>query len=419
MNDRRLNLLTQIIPIIRGLLAEATGEQDIPFKPVILKSLTNKEAIDFANSAKNAEAQQYPAPLVKREKPPLFLDAPDEGVEAEKLRKHLSDAISDYSARQNGKPEIICVRDLGILYVGQVNLTKAHVKRGKEPPVKLGAKYLAPRSTWGLYLPLHNKIALVTGAAGAIGYGICRGLLEAGCYLAATDLPGKKFDDFIADLKQIDGDRVLGVPLDVTDKESVSQGFQSVIQTWGGIDIVVVNAGIPLVSYLKDIDLDAFRKLENVNVEGALLTLAEAAQIFIAQGTGGDIIIISTKNVPSPGAGFGAYSATKAACHQLGRIASIELAQYGVRVNMVAPDGVFSEGKYKSGLWEQIGPERMRVRGLDEKGLQEYYQSRNLLKAKITGRHVANVVLFFVTRQTPTTGATIPVDGGLPDATPR
>ena len=150
-----------------------------------------------------------------------------------------------------------------------------------------------------------------------------------------------------------------------------------------------------------------------------MLTIAEAARHFIRQATGGDIIVMSTKNVPAPGAGFGAYSATKAACHQLGRIASLELAQYGVRVNMVAPDAVFSEGKYRSGLWEQIGPDRMRARGLDEAGLHEYYRSRNLLKATITGRHVANAVLFFATRQTPTTGATIPVDGGLPDATPR
>jgi NAD(P)-dependent dehydrogenase (short-subunit alcohol dehydrogenase family) len=385
--------LAQIAPILRGLLAESTGNEDNPYKPVILKSLTSKEAIDFAGSAKNAEAQNYPKPLVKGEKPPLFLDVADESADPEKLRKQLSDTIANYSVRQNLKPEIICIRDYGILYVDHGDNSS--------------------------HLSLHNKVALVTGAAGAIGYGICRGLLENGCYLAATDLLGKKLDDFVDDLKKIGDVRVLGVPIDVADKESVTRGFESVIQAWGGVDIVIVNAGIPMVSNLKDIDLEAFRKLEKVNVEGALLTLAEAARIFITQGIGGDIIIISTKNVPAPGAGFGAYSATKAACHQLGRIASIELAQYGVRVNMVAPDGVFSEGKYKSGLWEQVGPDRMRARGLDEKGLQEYYRSRNLLKARVTGHHVANAVLFFATRQTPTTGATIPVDGGLPDATPR
>ncbi|MFB0524059.1 MAG: SDR family NAD(P)-dependent oxidoreductase, partial [Phycisphaerae bacterium] len=362
LDQHSLGRLAQIIPIVRGLLADSTGDQDMPYKPVILKSLTNKEAIDFASSAKNVESKQYPMPLTKGEKPPLFVNPADFEAEPGKFRQQLSDTISDYSKRHNAKPKIVCLRGLGIPYVEQVNLTKPHVKRGKEPPVKLGAKYLAPRSTWGLDLPFRNKVALVTGAAGAIGYGICRGLLEAGCHLAATDLPGKKLDDFASDLKDIGGNRVIGVAIDVTDKESVTRGFESIIQAWGGIDIVVVNAGIPMVSFLKDTDLDAFRKLEKVNVEGALLTLAEAARLFIAQGIGGDIIVISTKNVPSPGAGFGAYSATKAACHQLGRIASIELAQYGVRVNMVAPDGVFSEGKYKSGLWEQIGPDRMRAR---------------------------------------------------------
>jgi hypothetical protein len=86
---------------------------------------------------------------------------------------------------------------------------------------------------------------------------------------------------------------------------------------------------------------------------------------------------------------------------------------------MVAPDAVFSHGTRKSGLWTEIGPERMSARGLSAEGLEEYYRNRNLLKARITARHVGKAVLFFATRQTPTTGATIPVDGGLPDATPR
>ncbi|UCF16793.1 MAG: SDR family NAD(P)-dependent oxidoreductase [Phycisphaerales bacterium] len=383
------------MPIVRGLLAEATGESDMPYEPVIVKSLASKEAVDFAGSAENAKVQYYPPPLTKGQNPPLFPEAVDVDGPAEELRRQLSQAISDYSSRHNSKPEIVCFRDMGVLYVDR-----------KDDDATAN-------------LPLHNKVALVTGAAGAIGYGICCGLLEKGCHLVATDLPGEKLDSFIADLKQIAGDRVMGVAIDVTEEDSVIRGFEQIILTWGGIDLVVVNAGIPLVKFLKDIDLDAFRKLERVNVEGTLLTLREIAHHFILQGTGGDVVIVSTKNVPSPGAGFGAYSATKAASHQLGRIASIELAQYGIRVNMVAPDGVFSEGKYKSGLWAAVGPDRMRARGLDEKGLQEYYQNRNLLKAKITGRHVANAVLFFVTRQTPTTGVTIPVDGGLPDATPR
>ena len=132
-----------------------------------------------------------------------------------------------------------------------------------------------------------------------------------------------------------------------------------------------------------------------------------------------DIVLVSTKNVFAPGARFGAYSATKAASHQLARIASLELAEFDVRVNMVSPDAVFGDTGRKSGLWKAVGPDRMRARGLDEAGLEDYYRGRNLLKARVTAEHVANAVLFFATRQTPTTGATIPVDGGLPDATPR
>jgi NAD(P)-dependent dehydrogenase (short-subunit alcohol dehydrogenase family) len=263
---------------------------------------------------------------------------------------------------------------------------------------------------------LKDKVTLITGAAGAIGYAVAQALLDNGCRVAVSDLPSQKLDCLTSDLKKQAPDKVIGIALDVTDKESVTNGFQSVIDTWGKINTVVVNAGIALVSTLIEMDIDAFRRLERVNVEGTLLTLAEAGRRFIKQATGGDIIIMSTKNVPSPSAGFGAYSATKAACHQLGRIASIEFAPYDVRVNMVAPDAVFSEGKYKSGLWETIGADRMKARGMDEKQLQEYYRNRNLLKTSITGQDVANAVLFFATRQTPTTGATIPVDGGLPDA---
>ena len=207
--------------------------------------------------------------------------------------------------------------------------------------------------------------------------------------------------------------------MDVTDPASVARAFAEVAAHWGGVDILVINAGIALAGPLRELDLESFRRLERVNVEGTLLALAEGGRHFARQNLGGDVILISTKNVFAPGAGFGAYSATKAAAHQLARIASLEFAPLQVRVNMVAPDAVFSGGAHRSGLWAEVGPSRMKARGLDEKGLEEYYRSRNLLKARVTADHVAKAVLFFALRETPTTGACIPVDGGLPDATPR
>ena len=266
---------------------------------------------------------------------------------------------------------------------------------------------------------LKGKIALVTGAAGAIGYGICEVLLENGATIVATDLPGEKLDAFAEDLDKLPQGQSMGLPMDVTNVDSVAKALDETYAKYGQLDILVHNAGIAHVSKIIDMDIEKFQFLENVNVDGTLIVLKETGRRMIEKAAGGDIVIMSTKNVPSPSAGFGAYSATKAACHQLGRIASLEFAPHDIRVNMIAPDAVFSEGKYKSGLWDLVGEDRMRARGINEEELHKYYRERNLLKAAVTGRHVANAVLYFVSRQSPTTGATIPVDGGLPDATPR
>ncbi|MHC5085891.1 MAG: SDR family oxidoreductase [Planctomycetota bacterium] len=266
---------------------------------------------------------------------------------------------------------------------------------------------------------LKGKIAVVTGAAGAIGYGICQVLLENGATIVATDLPGEKLDAFAEDLDKLAQGQSMGLPMDVTNVDSVATALDETLSKYGQLDILVHNAGLAHVSKIIDMDIEKFQFLEKVNVEGTLIVLKETGRRMIEKDAGGDIVIMSTKNVPSPSAGFGAYSATKAACHQLGRIASLEFAPHDIRVNMIAPDAVFSEGKYKSGLWDLVGEDRMRARGMNEEELHQYYRERNLLKAAVTGRHVANAVLFFVSRQSPTTGATIPVDGGLPDATPR
>jgi NAD(P)-dependent dehydrogenase (short-subunit alcohol dehydrogenase family) len=266
---------------------------------------------------------------------------------------------------------------------------------------------------------LQDKVALVTGAAGAIGYGICKVLMEQGATIVATDLPGEKLDTFAKDLEEFLPGQSTALPMDVTDTQSVAAALDSTHEKFERLDIVVHNAGIAHVSTIIDMDIARFQMLERVNVDGTLIVFKEVGKRMIDKGKGGDIVVMSTKNVPSPSAGFGAYSATKAASHQLGRIASLEFAPHDIRVNMVAPDAVFFEGKYKSALWELVGEDRMKVRGMSEAEVHEHYRNRNLLKASISGRDVGNAVLYFVSRQSPTTGATLPVDGGLPDATPR
>ncbi len=452
----------KVAPILRGLLAAPTRNADWPYQRFIIRSLITKEVLNLVDSDRGKEIALTPPltadHLIRTKALPLWVDAPQYDDD-NKMRDQISTAITEYAKkydayferhsqrikaglnRFDSMPRVILMPGLGAICAGMDVAEAAIVgditARTLAAKTKIAAmaryeglseEHLFDMEYFSLQhakldpedeLPLQHSVALVTGAAGAIGTGICQGLLEKGCHVAATDLSGDNLNSFVNELKPGYGERIIGVPLDVTDPKSVARGFDLVIQTWGGIDLVVVNAGIAHVSSLSDMDPNAFRKLEQVNVEGTLHILSEVSRHFKIQGTGGDIILISTKNVFAPGARFGAYSATKAAAHQLARIASLELAEIDVRVNMVSPDGVFAHGKRKSGLWAEVGPDRMRARDLNEKGLEEYYRKRNLLKAKITATHVAKAVLYFATRQTPTTGATLPVDGGLPDATPR
>ncbi len=449
--------------MLRGLLSPPSADPDHPYEKIILAPLLSREMLDFLDSPQARDlastAPLTPDYLVRTKAYPLFIEKPDYD-DPDLLRRHLTGEIDAFRTRYDAYmkkyasrlpaftadgfdllPKVLLLPGLGAVCAGP-DLGMACIARDiteqalfvKRTIHETGGTYLGltedhlfdmefrafqRAKVAGKGPSLRGSVALVTGAAGAIGSGICDELLRQGCSVAVTDLAGEPLDSMVHTLKGLYGDRVLGVPLDVTQSASVAAAFEKTIAAFGGIDILVINAGLAHVSPLTEMDLEAFRALERVNVEGTLLLLAQAGKLFRLQNIGGDIVLVSTKNVFAPGAGFGAYSATKAAAHQLCRIASLEFAEMGVRVNMVAPDAVFSHGEKKSGLWAQVGPDRMKARGLDEKGLEAYYQQRNLLKARITAEHVARAVIFFVTRRTPTTGATLPVDGGLPDATPR
>jgi rhamnose utilization protein RhaD (predicted bifunctional aldolase and dehydrogenase)/NAD(P)-dependent dehydrogenase (short-subunit alcohol dehydrogenase family) len=476
-------LSAEIIPVVRGLLASRTGGPDLPYGRVVIQILDDPETLEALLAPGARDTLVTPPlttdHLIRTKSLPLWIDAlryDGPAHPAERVAAAVEAYIEEYEgylARHaavmpsgvqafDPRPRVVMIPGLGVLCAGpdlqQAIITRditrqtiavktalaaegvpyqglpedelfrmeyrtlQHAKLGKGAGAGLasaGAAGGAQVAGLRAPAPLTSEVALVTGAAGAIGSGICEGLLQAGALVAATDLAGKPLDLLIEVLGAAYPGRIVGVPLDVTDPSSVAAAFDRVVHVWGGVDLVIPNAGIAAVAPLVELDLDRYRLLEKVNVEGTLLVLAEAGRLFKRQGTGGDIVLISTKNVFAPGANFGAYSSTKAAAHQLARIASLEFAGDDVRVNMVAPDAVFGHGASRSGLWAEVGPDRMKARGLDEAGLEAYYQSRNLLKARVTATHVVNAVLFFATRQTPTTGATIPVDGGLPDSTPR
>jgi rhamnose utilization protein RhaD (predicted bifunctional aldolase and dehydrogenase)/NAD(P)-dependent dehydrogenase (short-subunit alcohol dehydrogenase family) len=268
--------------------------------------------------------------------------------------------------------------------------------------------------------PLTGQVAFVTGAGGAIGVGIADRLLAAGALVAISDIDEdrlRRAHEHLAERSE--ASRIESIVCDVTSPGSVERAFEEVSCRAGGIDIVVPNAGVAHVATLEALTPEKFSQVVGVNLMGTFNTIKAAIPILRRQATGGNIVLISSKNVPDPGAAFGAYSASKAAAHQISKIAALELAELGVRVNMVNPDAVFGDENISSGLWDLIGPDRMKSRGLDPEGLRDYYRQRNLLKVSVQAEHVGNAVVFFASEQTPTTGASLPVDGGVPSAFPR
>jgi len=385
--DIAMKRYQRVAPLLRGLLAVSTGDDDNPFKRFILRPLVTREILGIVGSRRGKGIVLTPpitSDHIIRTKPlPLWIDSPQYDDE-EKLKDQFATAIDEYAEaydryfskysrkiktglmRLDSLPRVVFMPGLGVLCAGR-DATEADVVRDitrnsleVKTKIALTGKYegLSEEHIFDMEYfsmqhakmgfadepPLRRSVALVTGAGGAIGSGICRELLENGCHVAVTDLPGDHLTSLVDELKLYYGERVCAVPLNVTDTKSVATGFGRVVETWGGIDLVVVNAGLAHVSSLAEMDMERFQKLERVNVEGTLNVLAESARHFKLQAAQGDIVLISTKNVFAPGAKFGAYSATKAAAHQLARIASLELAEIGVRVNMVSPDGVFSEG---------------------------------------------------------------------------
>jgi rhamnose utilization protein RhaD (predicted bifunctional aldolase and dehydrogenase)/NAD(P)-dependent dehydrogenase (short-subunit alcohol dehydrogenase family) len=269
--------------------------------------------------------------------------------------------------------------------------------------------------------PLQGQVAVITGAGGAIGLGIADRLLAGGAVVAISDIDGASLRKVhTALIKKYGESQVESFLFDVTDYRAVEKAFQDISCRLGGIDVLVPNAGIAHVAKVEDLDPKKFDQVIAVNLKGTFNVIKAVIPIFRRQGTGGSIVVVSSKNVFDPGAAFGAYSASKAAAHQISKIAALELADMGVRVNLVNPDAVFGDEEVPSKLWELIGPDRMKSRGLDPQGLKEYYRQRNLLKVSVTAEHVGNAVVFFATEASgATTGATLPVDGGIPAAFPR
>jgi NAD(P)-dependent dehydrogenase (short-subunit alcohol dehydrogenase family) len=211
--------------------------------------------------------------------------------------------------------------------------------------------------------------------------------------------------------------RAMAVRMDVADEGSVREGFARMVLEYGGVDLPVSNAGVAKGAAIDNLTLEEWERNFAVNARGHFLVAREALKIMKAQGTGGSVVFIATKNVVVPGKEFAAYSASKAAEAQLARVLALEGAPFGIRSNIINPDAIFAG----SGVWSpELREARARAQGIEPEELEEYYRKRNLLQVDVTADDVAQAALFLASdRSAKTTGAMLPVDGGLREAFPR
>ena len=260
---------------------------------------------------------------------------------------------------------------------------------------------------------LFGKVAWISGAANGIGLATARRFLRAGAHVVLADI--QELEPGSQDL--LIHPRVVFTKCDVTDAAQVQASFDETVLAFGGIDIVVSNAGIAKPAMVEELALKDWEQSFAVNATGHFLVARAAMRILRAQALGGSIVFNASKNVLAPGKGFGAYSAAKAAEAQLAKVLALEGADMGVRVNTVHPDAVFTDTR----LWSpEMRAERAKAHGVPVEELEDFYSQRNLLKRPVRPEDVAEAILFFASeRSSRTTGAFLTVDGGVKSAFPR
>ncbi len=341
-------------------------------------------------------------------------------------------ATSDSPAIRGADPLIILIPGVGMFsygankqtarVAGEFYINAINVMRGAEAlstytPISDAEKFRI--EYWALEeaklqrmpkpRPLAGRIALVTGAASGIGKAIATRLAAEGACVVIADLDLAKAQEAAAELGN--SDIAIGIVANVTDEDQVQASIDAALLAFGGLDIVVNNAGLSLSKSLLETTVADWDLQHNVMAKGSFLVSRAAARVLIDQKLGGDIIYISSKNSVFAGPNNIAYSATKAdQAHQV-RLLAAELGEYGVKVNGINPDGVVRGSGIFAGGW---GAKRAAVYGVPEEDLGKYYALRTLLKREVLPENVANAVFVLCTSDlSHTTGLHIPVDAGV------
>ncbi|MGO4544562.1 bifunctional aldolase/short-chain dehydrogenase [Paenibacillus sp. 2TAB23] len=451
-SEVRRNVAAQVMPTIRGAVSDT--------KKMILTFDDEADVLSFVSGQDSPQLSQVgaacPDHLVHTKVVPLFIDWTPNAEDIDGLKAKLSQGIAAYKEQYEAyfernknegdvmfeaAPRVILIPGIGMINTGkswamaQVSGALYHraiaVMRGATAlgdfvslsenesynveywPLELYKLSLAPAET-----EFSRKVAFITGGAGGIGSETARRLVSEGAHVVLADLNLEGAQKVAAEINEKYGDhRATAVKMDVTSEEQVTAAYAETALAYGGVDIIVNNAGLATSSPFDETSLKEWNLNMNVLGTGYFLVAREAFKMMKQQSIGGNMVFIGSKNSVYAGKNASAYSAAKALEAHLARCIAAEGGEFGIRVNTILPDAILQGSAIWNGSWRN---ERAAAYGIEPDQLEEYYRKRTTLLVNIYPRDIAEGIAFFASSKADkTTGCMLTIDGGVPAAFTR
>lgn len=450
--DVRRSIASQVMPTIRGAVSDA--------KKMILSFDDADDVLQFVGGQDSATLSQVgaacPDHLVHTKVVPLFIDWTPNADDIEGLKAKLKEGVTAYKEMYKAyfernknegdvmfeaAPRVILIPGVGMINTGkswamsQISGALYHraiaVMRGATAlgkfvslienesynveywPLELYKLSLAPAEA-----EFSRKVAFITGGAGGIGSETARRLVSEGAHVVLADLNLEGAQKVAAEINAKFGEnRALAVKMDVTSEEAVQAAYADTALTYGGVDIIVNNAGLATSSPFAETSLKEWNLNMNVLGTGYFLVAREAFKLMQAQEIGGNMVFIGSKNSVYAGKSASAYSSVKALEAHLARCIAAEGGEFGIRVNTILPDAILQGSAIWNGSWRN---ERAAAYGIEPDQLEEHYRKRTTLLVNIYPRDIAEGIAFFASSKSDkTTGCMLTIDGGVPAAFTR
>lgn len=451
-SEVRRSIAAEVIPAVRGAVSDV--------KKMILSFDDQEDVLDFVGGTDSPKLSQVgaacPDHLVHTKVVPLFIDWTPDAEDVEGLKAKLIEGIAAYKEQYQAyfernhhegdimfeaAPRVILIPGIGMINTGkswamsQVSGALYHraiaVMRGATAlgdfvslsenesynveywPLELYKLSLAPAEA-----EFSRQIAFITGGAGGIGSATARRLVAEGAHVVLADLNLEGAQQVAEEINAKYGEnRAFAVKMDVTDEEAVKRAYRETSITYGGVDIIVNNAGLATSSPFDETSLKEWNLNMNVLGTGYFLVAREAFSLMKTQGVGGSMVFVGSKNSVYAGKNVTAYSSAKALEAHLARCIAAEGGEYGIRVNTILPDAILQGSAIWNSNWRN---ERAAAYGIEPDQLEEHYRKRTTLLVNIYPQDIAEGIAYFASsRSSKTTGCMLTIDGGVPAAFTR